>query len=52
MTPQDDLFEREVRKVLSAKLDNKDRAKYIKMLKTQYRDRIDHINRIIAEYEK
>jgi hypothetical protein len=48
----DELFEREVRKVLDAKLDAKDRDKYIKMLKTQYRNRIDHINRILKDYEK
>jgi hypothetical protein len=45
-------FEREVRKVLNAKLDPKERKKYIKMLKTQYRDKGDLINRILADYEK
>jgi hypothetical protein len=48
----DQLFEREVRKVLDAKLDPKAKDKYIKMLKTQYRDKGDLINRIFAEYEK
>ena len=47
----DRLFEREVRKVLNAKLDAKDRTKYIKMLKTQYRDKGDLINRILQDYE-
>jgi len=47
----DQLFEREVRKVLNAKLDAKDRKKYIKMLKTQYRDKGDLINRILQDYE-
>jgi hypothetical protein len=51
MTTQDDLFEREVRKVLNAKLDPKAKAKYIKMLKTQYRDKGDLINRILKDYE-
>jgi hypothetical protein len=47
----DRLFEREVRKVMDAKLDAKDRDKYIKMLKKQYRNRTDHINRILKDYE-
>jgi hypothetical protein len=47
----DMLFEREVRKVLDAKLDAKDRDKYIKMLKTQYRDKGDLINRILQDYQ-
>lgn len=45
----DDIFEREVRKVLD-KITGKDRDKYIKMLKSQYRDRIDQINRIVDDY--
>jgi hypothetical protein len=48
----DILFEREVKKVLDAKVDKKAKDKYIKILKSTYRDRIDHINRILAEYEK
>ena len=48
----DELFQREVKKVLDAKVDKKAKDKYIKMLKSTYRDRIDHINRILAEYEK
>jgi hypothetical protein len=51
MSAGDQLFEREVRKVLNAKLDPKDRTKYIKMLKTQYRDKGDLIYRILADYE-
>ena len=51
MTTQDDLFEREVRKVLTAKVDKKAKDKYIKDLKTQYRDKGDLINRILADYE-
>jgi hypothetical protein len=47
----DKLFEREVRKVLNAKVDKKAKAKYIKMLKAQYRDKGDLINRILADYE-
>jgi hypothetical protein len=47
----DQLFEREVRKVLDAKVEPKAKAKYIKMLKTQYRDKGDLINRILADYE-
>jgi hypothetical protein len=47
----DKLFEREVRKVLNAKLDPKDRKKYVKMLKKTYRDKTDHINRILRDYE-
>jgi hypothetical protein len=46
----DQLFEREVRKVLNAKVDKKAKDKYIKMLKTQYRDKGDLINRILADY--
>ena len=51
MTPQDELFEREVRKVLNAKVDKKAKDKYIKILKRTYRDRTDHINRILKDYE-
>jgi hypothetical protein len=51
MTTQDDLFEREVRKVLSAKVDKKAKEKYIAMLKKTYRDRGDLINRILSDYE-
>ena len=47
----DELFEREVRKVLNAKVDKKAKDKYIKMLKAQYRDRGDLINRILADHE-
>jgi hypothetical protein len=47
----DRLFEREVRKVLDAKVDPKAKDKYIKMLKTQYRDKGNLINRILADYE-
>ena len=47
----DQLFEREVRKVLDAKVDPKAKAKYVKMLKTQYRDKGDLINRILQDYE-
>jgi hypothetical protein len=47
----DELFEREVRKVLNAKLDPKDRKKYVKMLKATYRDKTNLINRILADYE-
>jgi hypothetical protein len=47
----DKLFEREVRKVLNAKLDPKAKAKYIKMLKTQYRDKGDLIYRILQDYQ-
>jgi hypothetical protein len=46
----DQLFEREVRKVLD-KVSGKDRDKYIKMLKSQYKDRIDHINTILEDYK-
>lgn len=46
----DTLFEREVRKVLD-KVSGKDRDKYVKMLKTQYKDRINHINLILKYYE-
>jgi hypothetical protein len=48
----DELFQREVKKVLDAKVDKKAKDKYIKMLKSTYRDRIDHINRILKDYEK
>jgi hypothetical protein len=51
MEAGDRLFDREVRKVLDAKLDPKAKAKYIKMLKTQYRDKGDLINRILKDYE-
>jgi hypothetical protein len=47
----DQLFEREVRKVLNAKLDPKAKAKYIKMLKTQYRDKGDLIYQILKDYQ-
>lgn len=46
----DNLFEREVRKVLD-KVSGKDRDKYVKMLKSQYKDRINHINSILKDYE-
>jgi hypothetical protein len=48
----DALFEREVRKVLNAKVDKKAKERYVKMLKKTYRDKTDHINRILADYEK
>jgi hypothetical protein len=51
MSAGDQLFEREVRKVLNAKLDPKAKAKYIKMLKTQYRDKGDLINQILKDYQ-
>jgi hypothetical protein len=51
MTTQDDLFEREVRKVLNAKVDKKAKEKYIAMLKKTYRDRGDLINRILKDYQ-
>jgi hypothetical protein len=51
MTTQDDLFEREVRKVLNAKVDKKAKDKYIKDLKKEWRDKGDLINRILADYE-
>jgi hypothetical protein len=51
MSAGNQLFEREVRKVLDAKVDQKAKAKYIKMLKTQYRDKGDLINRILADYD-
>jgi hypothetical protein len=51
MTPQDELFEREVRKVLNAKVDKKAKDKYIKDLKREWRDRTDHVNRILKDYE-
>jgi len=51
MTTQDELFEREVRKVLNAKVDKKAKEKYVKMLKSQYRDKTNLINRILADYE-
>jgi hypothetical protein len=47
----DQLFEREVRKVLNAKVDKKAKDKYIAMLKKQYRDKGDLINRILSDYE-
>ena len=46
-----DQFEREVRKVLDAKVDPKAKAKYIKILKTQYRDKGDLINQILKDYQ-
>jgi hypothetical protein len=51
MSASDQLFEREVRKVLDAKVEPKAKAKYIKMLKTQYRDKGDLINRILKDYQ-
>jgi hypothetical protein len=47
----DKLFEREVRKVLDAKVDKKAKDKYIAMLKKQYRDKGDLINRILKDYQ-
>jgi hypothetical protein len=47
----DRLFEREVRKVLDAKVDPKAKAKYIKDLKREWRDKGNLINRILADYE-
>ena len=46
-----DQFEREVRKVLDAKLDKKDRDKYVKMLKATYRARTQQIIDIVKDYE-
>jgi hypothetical protein len=51
MEAGDRLFDREVRKVLDARVDPKAKAKYIKMLKTQYRDKGDLINRILQDYQ-
>ena len=48
----DRLFEREVRKVLDAKVDPKAKAKYIKDLKREWRDKGNLINRILKEYEQ
>jgi hypothetical protein len=47
----DELFEREVRKVLNAKVDKKAKDKYVKMLKATYRDKANLINCILADYE-
>jgi hypothetical protein len=51
MSAGDQLFEREVRKVLNAKVDKKAKDKYIAMLKKTYRDRGDLINRILKDYQ-
>jgi hypothetical protein len=48
----DDFIEREIRKYLDTVKDPKERERFVKKLKSTYRDRIDHINRILAEYEK
>jgi hypothetical protein len=47
----DQLFEREVRKVLDAKVDKKSKDKYIAMLKKKYRDKGNLINRILKDYQ-
>jgi hypothetical protein len=52
MTPHDDFIEREIRKYLDLAKDQKERERFVKKLKSTYRDRIDHINRILSEYEK
>ena len=44
----DALFEREMRKVIT-NLDDKKAGKYVKMLKKQYPNRINEINRAYAE---
>jgi hypothetical protein len=48
----DDFIEREIRKYLDSAKNPKEREKFVKKLKSTYRDRIDHINRILADYEK
>ena len=47
----DKLFEREVRKVLNAKVDKKAKEKYIAMLKKTYRDRTQQIIDILKDYQ-
>jgi hypothetical protein len=47
-----DFIEREIRKYLDTAKDQKERDRFVKKLKSTYRDRIDHINRILKDYEK
>jgi hypothetical protein len=47
-----DFIEREIRKYLDSAKDPKERDRFVKKLKSTYRDRIDHINRILKDYEK
>ena len=48
----DDFIEREIRKYLDSAKNPKERERFVKKLKSTYRDRIDHINRILKDYEK
>jgi len=48
----DDFIEREIRKYLDSAKNPKERERFVKKLKSTYRDRIDHINRILKDYIK
>jgi hypothetical protein len=47
-----DQFDREVRKALKTKNDKKSRDAYVQILKRQFRDKGDLINRILKDYEQ
>jgi hypothetical protein len=47
----DDFIEREIRKYLDSAKDPKERERFVKKLKSTYRDKGNLINRILADYE-